>query len=52
MSKADLFIEGYHSGSVICDGCNTEIDLSDAENLIQAKRTWNTHIRHECRSKN
>jgi hypothetical protein len=36
----------YEYGELRCEGCNNEpIDLSDAEDLQEAKAIWNEHVR-------
>lgn len=40
--------EGYREhGALICDGCNTRVDLSEALDAREAADLWNDHIREE-----
>jgi len=40
--------EGYYQhGSVLCDGCDQRVDLSDAEDITDAAELWNQHLESE-----
>lgn len=39
--------EGLYYGSIICDTCNTEVDLDDADTVNEAGELWNEHMRDE-----
>jgi len=43
---AQILKEGYHEHrEVICIGCNAVVDLSGAEDVTEAVKIWNRHIR-------
>jgi len=43
--SVEKFKEAYHEyREVVCDDCNTAVDLSEASDLIEAAQVFDDHI--------